>query len=134
MGSRLLLLSSGIAPVREPRQASTDPYCLPPLARGGTVVRCGRVRPALEHGCGIYRKHSGGRAPKLVAAVRRVASKLGPTTALTGWLLQPRLDVVLSHEADYVDDLDGRIAAVVANATDRRDPVPWALDLGSLEP
>ena len=56
-------------------------------------------------------------APKLVARVRCVATQRRPVALAVSILATAAgLDVVLSHGTDDVNDLNGRVATVVANA------------------
>lgn len=60
--------------------------------------------------------------------------KHGPALTPVGFrATAPRLNIVLAHEADDVDDFDGHIAAVITDVGDRRDPVPGGLDLWSVK-
>ena len=72
----------------------------------------------------------GERAPELIAGVRRVMPECYPATLAVPVLMTAAcLNVVLSHEADDVADLNDQVVAVVADASDRGDSVPRALDL-----
>jgi hypothetical protein len=69
-------------------------------------------------------------APELVAGVRGVTPDCYPVTMVVPVLMAAVcLDVVLSHEADDVADFNDQVVAVVSDASDRGDSVPWALDL-----
>src|SRR6266851_5353839 len=71
-------------------------------------------------------------APELVARVRCVASQRHPVALAVCVLVAAAcLDVVLPHETDDVDDIYGHVATAVANAGDRGDSVPRALNPGS---
>ena len=69
-------------------------------------------------------------APELVAGVRGVTPECYPLTMAARVLMAAAcLDVVLTHEADDVADFNDQVVAMVADASDCGDSVPWALDL-----
>src|SRR5215831_19606155 len=69
-------------------------------------------------------------APELVAGVRGVTPECYPLTMAAHVLMAAAcLDVVLTHEADDVADFNDQVVAMVADASDCGDSVPWALDL-----
>src|SRR5262249_44555832 len=69
-------------------------------------------------------------APELVAGVRGVTPECYPVTMAAVILMAAAcFDVVLFPSADGVADFNDQVAAVVADASDRGDSVPWALDL-----
>jgi hypothetical protein len=71
-------------------------------------------------------------APELVARARRVVPERHPVALTVSFLAATsRLDVVLTHEADDVDDLNGHVAAVVADVGYRGDSLFRAVDLWS---
>src|SRR5262249_7474130 len=69
-------------------------------------------------------------APQLVAGARGVTPECYRVTmAAPVRMAAACLHVVLSHEADDMADFNDQVVAVVAEASDRGDSVPWALDL-----
>src|SRR5262249_5277431 len=69
-------------------------------------------------------------APELVAGVRGVTPECYPVTMAAPVLMAAAgLPLGLCHEADDMADFNEQVVEVVAEASDRGDSVPWALDL-----